>query len=303
MKYNIQNNNDALLEEREQTIQKWINDGDFEVIVHNGEFHADEILACALLEHVIEGELKITRTRNTDIIGLMVDVGEGIFDHHGDSKIRNGNFAIVIDNDGKEVPIPHCGATLIATALEKCGYLKIGPALEKELVAVAAMDNGVKINLTPKSVFVHDFNTLWNENREDQDEQFKKALRLTSSVINRMITIDLSSDAELELLNKLPLDKEVVELPQAGLSWTKALARPESVAKFVIFLGDNNTWFIQCVPPTPERWTEMRIPLPESWTKRPRNSGEFIFCHIGRFIAGFTTREAAFRAAEEALNP
>jgi uncharacterized UPF0160 family protein len=76
------------------------------IITHNGQFHADEVFACALiLEHV--GELEIQRTRVFDAIEysnpstFIVDVG-GIydssmlnFDHHQDEALEASNMLVL----------------------------------------------------------------------------------------------------------------------------------------------------------------------------------------------------------------
>jgi uncharacterized UPF0160 family protein len=76
------------------------------IITHNGQFHADEVFACALiLEHV--GELKIERTRVINVVEysntetFIVDVG-GIydpemrnFDHHQDETLEASNMLVL----------------------------------------------------------------------------------------------------------------------------------------------------------------------------------------------------------------
>ena len=83
------------------------------IITHNGQFHADEVFACALiLEHV--GELEIQRTRVIDAVEysntetFIVDVG-GVydpemrnFDHHQDELLEASNMLVLFylrDND------------------------------------------------------------------------------------------------------------------------------------------------------------------------------------------------------------
>ena len=57
------------------------------VAVHDGMFHADELLAVTLLTEALGGvEVEILRTRNPQRLAevdLRVDVGEGLLDHHG----------------------------------------------------------------------------------------------------------------------------------------------------------------------------------------------------------------------------
>ncbi|MFL0266986.1 MYG1 family protein [Candidatus Clostridium radicumherbarum] len=55
---------------------------------HDGRFHADEVMATAILKEIFEVEL--IRTRDSavlDMVEIVYDVGGGQFDHHGAEKI------------------------------------------------------------------------------------------------------------------------------------------------------------------------------------------------------------------------
>ncbi|WP_073008277.1 MYG1 family protein [Clostridium amylolyticum] len=59
---------------------------------HDGRFHADEVMATAILKEVYEIEL--TRTRDENVLktlDIVYDVGGGEFDHHGMDKIYREN--------------------------------------------------------------------------------------------------------------------------------------------------------------------------------------------------------------------
>lgn len=278
-----------------------------QVVVHNGVFHADDVFAVALLR-LVAGDFKIIRTRDVEYLHeapgrLIIDVGEDIFDRHGtqagkvfcrlEKKDDNGVIA--------NFDVPACGASLIAEALEEMGLLQIGARLRNELVAICNQDNGVDWLYKPKTSFINEFNTVFDEDRSLQDAFFEKAVELVVKIVSRMIIADEADIRSEEIVQQLPLDEEVVEVVP-GTPWWEKLAFPDAKAKFVIYHGDNDTWYIQCVPESLSDRFSKRVPLPETWTKRPRNQGDFVFCHAGRFIAGFKTREAAVQAAYEALD-
>ena len=63
----------------------------YHVATHSGKFHADDVLAFAMLKEFLSPELKLTRTRDMSLIAqadIVFDVGgifnphNGRFDHH-----------------------------------------------------------------------------------------------------------------------------------------------------------------------------------------------------------------------------
>lgn len=76
------------------------------IITHSGQFHADEIFACALLQ-ILFGEIPIERTRDISVEDMddpsvwIIDVGQtynpklGLFDHHHDSELESSNMLVL----------------------------------------------------------------------------------------------------------------------------------------------------------------------------------------------------------------
>lgn len=278
-----------------------------EVVTHNGEFHCDEVMAVAILRLCV-GKFKLIRTRDPEFLKnkkgrIIVDVGESTFDHHGKSMTFHGPFKKV-EVDTFLYNIPHCGASLVARSLERLNRLIIGKKLYSELYEICVQDNGIRgvPFERPRTSFVHMFNMAWNEDRQQQDKAFEKAVEVVVEVLRRIMATDNSDMFGQVICEKLPLNQKIVLLPTAGLPWAPKLALPESEAVYVVYQGDNDTWYVQCVPVSPEDWKSRRKDLPLEWLDKSRNDGDFIFCHSGRFIAGFKTKEAALRAAQEALS-
>lgn len=77
------------------------------IITHNGQFHADEVFACALLLEHISDEMQIQRTRVIDALEytntetFIVDVGQVYdtyminFDHHQDETLEASNMLVL----------------------------------------------------------------------------------------------------------------------------------------------------------------------------------------------------------------
>ena len=273
------------------------------VITHSGVFHADEIVGVALLEELV-GKCQVIRTRHLPITlenSVVLDVGEGIFDHHGPCLAANGDFA---------PGIPHCAASLIYETLVAMRILPEGDVLRSAITAVAAQDNGRPIPSGIHHPFgcLAVFNPAWDESREAADKRFQEALATAKVVLDQLIRQQASSNKAASLIEGLPADRIVI-LPAAGLPWVSKLAAADSPTKFVIFLGDGDTWFCQCVPRSSTEPMSQRIPLPAAWAgKRDAELSTVagipggVFCHIGRFLSGWKTREAAIEAAKAAAS-
>jgi uncharacterized UPF0160 family protein len=67
-------------------------------------------------------------------------------------------------------------------------------------------------------------------------------------------------------------------------------------------------WKLRGIPPTNKRRMEVRLPLPEEWAglheKELEKASQIkgaIFCHKGRFISIWKTKEAAMQALKYVL--
>lgn len=142
--------------------------------VHNGVFHADDVL-CGAMVRLCNPEVKIIRTRDEKLLStcdLVADVGMGKYDHHQkDARIRKNG-------------IKYCGASLIweefgeeiidAVLQNKCTEEAYDSILsetivrtktkidETILISVDASDNGQKLlrDFTPEEVETIHFTTL-----------------------------------------------------------------------------------------------------------------------------------------------
>ena len=277
------------------------------ITVHSGLFHADDVCATAFLEILNEDfgwtQPEIIRTRNIDEArGVFIDVFEGPFDHHG--------AAAGVDEAG----VPFSGFSRVFIHLVKENGLEGDRALQlfKQRVVdpVSKLDNGQALADGEFSMFswVNAFNPGFGD--DDVDRHFTMAVSAAKPIIRAAwskAVQDAAGEKEFEHVLKLAnLGHTVVEVPK-GLDniWPRALAGTK--ANFAIINADN-TWFIQCVPQSETDLFSKKIPLPKRWAglrgeDLAKESGleEAVFCHVGRFIAGFKTRESAHLAATIAV--
>jgi len=176
---------------------------------HNGTFHADEVLACALLKILPSfANSEIVRTRDPktlDTCDIVVDVG-GVFDpatkrfdHHQKSFTHSLNSldakykyvtklssaGLVYCHFGKEI-ISVLQKTDISNPLVETLFVKV---YEKFIEEVDAIDNGIAthdeegrytIN-TNFSKRIGGFNPQWNESSDDIDERFHRAVKVADA--------------------------------------------------------------------------------------------------------------------------
>lgn len=285
------------------------------VAVHNGVFHADDVLCVALLNlYYPNSKVEVIRTRNADDFkncNFVLDVGakdeitddQICFDHH-----QKDNSAI------NDTAVKHCAATKLAQ------YLKVPAGLfNKALLGVAADDNGqqeLKGKYPNPFTFVHSLNVGWDKNLfgPEQDKQFSVAVDMAVTVLQALIH-DCELEQTAETISMDAAKKAVggiAILPQFVGGWQKTICQynenkdEDDKVKLVIFRS-GNSYRVQVVPVAADSFDSL-IKLPEAWgglrgedlSKASEISGA-IFCHPGRFIAGWQTKEETIAAAKAAI--
>lgn len=257
------------------------------IVVHNGVYHADDVIACAMLK-ALNPNIKITRTRDfreiseklLDSSVIVADVGMGKYDHHDKNDIRKGISC--------EKP---CAATLIYSDI-KHRFHDSG-FLGSQLATIEHLDNGIELPPVYQTdnydVFVNNIKETipaW-DSTESMDDAFIKCVNKYASIIHDCFIQDhpLSIDttvnylkAETQLLkerNDLSLekaynivekayeaspDKDVIVLPYTGMPWQHVLCDTE--AKFVIY-ESNDQYCLQAVPPE-EGSFDKKIEIPQN---------------------------------------
>lgn len=285
------------------------------VAVHNGVFHADDVLCVALLHlYYPDAKVEVVRTRNADDfkkcnfvldVGAKDEIGDDqiCFDHH---QKDNGTIEGTV--------VKHCAATKLAQ------YLKVPEGLfDKALLGVAVDDNGqqeLKGKYPNPFTFVHSLNVGWDENLfgEVQDKNFSVAVDMAITVLKSLIhSCELEEKAEA--ISMAAAEKAaggIAILPQFVGGWQKIICqyndehKEDDKVKLVVFKS-GSTYRVQVVPVAADSFDSL-IKLPEAWgglrgEDLTKASGipEAIFCHPGRFIAGWQTEEETVAAAKAAI--
>uniref|UniRef100_A0A2K5RIE2 MYG1 exonuclease n=1 Tax=Cebus imitator TaxID=2715852 RepID=A0A2K5RIE2_CEBIM len=266
---------------------------------HNGTFHCDEALACALLRLLPEyRDAEIVRTRDPEKLAscdIVVDVG-GEYDpqrHRYDHHQRSFTETMSSLCPGKPWQTKLSSAGLI--------YLHFGHKLLAQLLGTSEEDSVVG-TLYDKAGFKRAMNLVQEEFLQRLDfyqHSWLPARALVEEALAQRFQVDPSG--------------EIVELAKGGCPWKEHLYHLESGLSppvaiiFVIYTDQAGQWRVQCVPKELHSF-QSRLPLPEPWwglrdEALDQVSGipGCIFVHASGFIGGHCTREGALSMARATL--
>lgn len=279
---------------------------------HDGTFHADEVTACALL--LLFGlidENKIIRTRDMYVLAsceYVCDVGGSydpslkLFDHHQ-----------------KDYQGPLSSAGMVLKYLQSRNLMAPNEYeyFNQSLVmGVDAHDNGkdplipgycsfshVISNFTPIHYDCSDF---------EQNEAFHAALRFTCEHLRRLKERFNYMQSCRKIVAECMKEYEGKDylIFHQNLPWLEIffeLGGATHPARFVI-MPSGNHWKLRGIPPSYENRMSVRLPQPQEWAglleedlKKVSGIQGAVFCHKGRFISVWETREDAMAALEYAL--
>jgi uncharacterized UPF0160 family protein len=267
------------------------------VFTHDGRFHADECMAISIINLVHKTEVRVVRTRDLSDVkddDFVIDVGFGELDHHQ----KGGNGIREHDDDKQRIPYASAGLCWKKYGMEIEGMTeRMHRHIDNILIRhIDAVDTGFTKEFNPTSLnaIIGSMNTNWTEADHNQEEYFHHALSLTKRILIRHITNYMAIEKAIGLIEPLVTEAEYIILPHR-MSWIEAVTSINETRKdpikFIIF-ADTRDVKIQTVPKTCET-RESYEDLPDWNADKPEG---LVFCHIGRFIAGFDTVESAVKA-------
>ncbi|XP_066285897.1 MYG1 exonuclease-like [Branchiostoma lanceolatum] len=315
---------------------------------HDGTFHCDEALACHLLKQLPRfRDHRVVRTRKPDVLAdcdIVVDVGGQYdpathrYDHHQRSFNETMNSLVpdkpwVTKLSSAGLVYLHFGHKIIGNMLgEKADkklcnvvYDKVYQNLIEEINAI---DNGVSqfdgspryLVTTNLSSRVGRLNPAWNEEDQDTNERFCKAMEMVGEEFEDRVRYysqawwpgrKLVQDA-LEARHAVDPSGEVILMEQV-CPWKEHLfdlekdMKVDPSIKYVLYPDQGGNWRVQCVPVATQSF-ESRLALPEEWRgvrdeELSKLSGipGCVFVHASGFIGGNKTREGALLMAQRAL--
>jgi uncharacterized UPF0160 family protein len=277
---------------------------------HDGRFHADEVTACALLIifDLIDKD-KIFRTRDPNIlkdceyvcdVGGIYDPEQLKFDHHQ------------ADYKGT---LSSAGMVLAYLRDKRTISYDLYHHINQELVqGVDAYDNGLEVlgpNVATFSHVVSNFCPIrYDTPPEEEDDTFHHALDFAIGHLQRLINrFDYVRSCRLLVKERMSESKDCLIFDE-GMPWMDSffdLGGEHHSAKFVIMPAGKH-WKLRGIPPSSLERMKVRFPLPEAWAGLLENELKeitgiqgAIFCHKGRFISVWETKEDAIKALEIVL--
>lgn len=287
------------------------------IVTHSGNFHADEVFACATLSLLFNGNVEIKRSRDPEVwaigdfvvdVGGEYDVARNHFDHHqvgGAGARENGipyaSFGLVWKHYGGQLSRSASVVQVLDERLTQC---------------IDAGDNGVEIftkigEVTP--YFIHDtvaaFRPAWNETRT-LDDGFFEALEFAKKIITREIVLAQSEEeghARTREAYTRTGDKRIIILDNHYPWYAVLSAFPEPLFVVKPARGDENMWKVEAVRDDMHSFKN-RKDLPLAWAGKFREDlasitgvPDALFCHNKRFIAAAGSQEGAIALAKLAV--
>jgi len=274
---------------------------------HDGTFHADEVTACALLLLFDLIDIKgVRRTRDQTILDqceYVCDVG-GIyneslkkFDHHQVSYQGEMSSAGMI--------LKYLHRQKILTDKE---YQLFNNSLIR---GVDAFDNGrVTSNLgfcSFSNIISNFLPVKHNTPREDMDKAFFEAVSLTWGHLKRLLARYRYNISCRSLVEESMKKFTECLLFSESIPWMEnffELNGRDHPARFII-MPTGTHWKLRGIPPSYDEKIKVREPLPKKWEglldkelKKVTGIEGAIFCHKGRFISVWKTKEDAVKAYE-----
>ena len=277
---------------------------------HDGVFHADEVTACALLLYyqLIEKE-KIIRTREKKLL----DRCEFVCDVGGEYNLTQKRF----DHHQLSYQGDMSSAGMVWAYLKKEGIISesIYHFLNNTLIiGVDAHDNGKVLSepgVCTFSQIISNFTPIrYDVSAEELNKAFHEAVTFVLGYITRAISRFMYGQECKEKVRLAMAKNKVVLFFDESMPWIDSffeLGGEEHPAQFVV-MPSGTQWKVRGIPPLTTDRMKVRTPLPKEWAgllddefKRVSGINGAVFCHKGRFISVWKTKEDALQALDYIL--
>ena len=295
-----------------------INKQHIKVGVHDGNFHADDVVCVAMLglKYGFDN-LEVVRTRDTEVLATcdyVLDVGNQdivtdnkvCFDHHNDK----------VETYENGVKMAACGKLARYLFADEPEVLK--GMQENFLYSIEAPDNAQnlsELNLQPsKFTFVEVLNPSWTEESALRQERFMEAAQISAKMIECEIkkikdAIQLEEILE-DAYNKYGVAKNGVITLTQKFAWQDLKdamvelneRHPEAPVIFVAFPVSDEKYNIYAIPDSKKEFNKSLFP--DEWAglegeamAEATGYASASFCHREKFMAVFLDLQEATHAA------
>lgn len=275
---------------------------------HDGSFHADEVTACALLLFfdLIDKD-KIRRTRSLEELShleYVCDVG-GVFD-----PIKKRFDHHQVEYSGK---LSSAGMVLEYLTANQLITEDMYQFLQKSLVfGVDQIDNGLiepQYGHASFSSIISSFVPVsYEASKEEYDEHFFQALEFVLGFLKRIVAKHTYAMECKEMVLQEMKKNQFCLVFEKAIPWIDVFFENDGLnhpAKFVM-MPSHGHWKLRAIPPSSEERMQVRVPLPKEWAglldeelKAASKIQGAIFCHKGRFISVWETKQDALAALKK----
>lgn len=308
---------------------------------HDGVFHSDEVLACALLriaaapDHV--AVIRSRFPRDWERADYVIDVGgqhDGIkwFDHHQSTcagKRANGipfsAFGLIWNTLGVTAVRRILKTQLEQHALDDTDVQGVVEGLADFVASVDAhdqavlstvsrftKDRAVTVDLVSLQQVISSYNSV--PLLEDHDEQaenrhFYEVLDWAEKFLRRYVLRKASRAMSEKFISKYDAGFAVLVLPRY-CDWNSPVSQREHI-KFVVYPSVNGkSYTVQCAKKHGGQGTDnLRLPFPQNWSglteaelRKVSEVADAVFCHRDRFIAAAVSMQGAIDLANKAIS-
>ncbi len=293
------------------------NPAEAQVVTHGGVFHADEVMAVAILSEIFGREMKVSRVFKVpnDLPDgtIVLDIGGGKYDHHQ----RGGNGA-------RENGAPYASCGLIWREFGK-ELLKevedienVWRLIDEQLISgIDAIDCGAiprceaVVKPMTISAIISSFNPAW-DSTETPDEAFVKAVDEAKRIFDRLLANTISKVKAVGIVEAaIENSKDHIMVLETFVPWQDALFASDNPKAeeilFVVFPSNRGGFNWQAVPESLGNFA-VRKSTPKEWWGAPAKELQELtgvrdatFCHPNGFIGAAMSKDGAIRLAKLAI--
>ncbi|NGX29014.1 MAG: hypothetical protein K940chlam1_01207 [Candidatus Anoxychlamydiales bacterium] len=276
---------------------------------HDGSFHADEVCACALLLlfDLIDKD-KIHRSRDP----IVIDQCEYVCDVGGKYSPKQKRF----DHHQKEYIGDLASAGMILLYLKHSAFMDphLYDHFNNSLIKfVDAHDIGKSETRGYSfSQIIANFIPIdYNASSKERFSAFMRAVEFAYGHLKRMQDRFLYSRRSIDIVKKAMYPKKKYLIIDQSIPWMDAffeLAGDTHPALFLV-MPTQSHYKLRAIPPDSNSRMKVRMPLPFEWAglhnddlKKASKIDGAIFCHKGRFISIWETKQDALKALKYVLD-
>ena len=281
------------------------------VVTHNGIFHADELLACALLCIAYgRDNVGIIRSRDSKVLEVAtknkdtwtIDVGNSYdpeilnFDHHMRDFDVTNSFGNKLSSFGM----------VVEELLRRSFFSEVRQQLLDFSNKVDLMDNGIEV--AEDLLFLSVLNSYSDNEVINFYSALETAISYLRSLINkwkeeRIINLrlndslgNMTEDGIIYNTDYIPVDERANAIPEAKLVVYKNKAGTYNIQS--VNVGETKDFSVRC--PAPSKWLGLR----DNELIRASGGLPLTFCHVGGFLTVTSTDEIeeALRVARIIIN-